>query len=209
MAGKRADTLLASMTATEWFTLQRVWEVTDDELLWDPVPGAWGVRRREDCRTADPFGAGDLVVDFDIDRSMAEGGGPMTTIGWLLWHVASLPGRLVETDVLGGDRAFSTGWASPYLTHHPIFTSGAEAATTWRDGWNALRAALQRADDDLLERPIANYSYAPLPPAGGLLALGPPGLVLPAGSIVAGALLELTHHGSQICTLRDLFAARA
>ena len=62
----------------------------------------------------------------------------------------------------------ASGWTSPYLTHHPIFTSAAEAVAALRDGWQRLREAIERADDDQLEVTTAGYTYAAEPPEGGL-----------------------------------------
>jgi hypothetical protein len=213
LAGKRADTLLQMMQVIEWYTLQRVWTgLIDDELLWEPVPGSWGVRPRSECRTPTPFGDGDWVADFDFELAGAAIWGkaiePLTTIGWLLWHVGSLPERLSQLDFLGGPRTASTGWASPYLTHHRVFSSATDAVETLQTGWGVLRAALEMATDDDLERPTHQYSYGPDLPAGGLLSLGTePGDETNGTAIVAGALNEISHHGSQICMLRDLYRA--
>jgi hypothetical protein len=207
MARSRAHTLLESTWWIERFTLQRAWaDLTDDELFWEPVPGAWGVRRRSECRTRHPFGEGDWVVDFDVDVAGADNE-PMTTIGWLFWHMASMPERLTEIDFLGGSHEMASGWTSPYLTHHPAFTSATEAVDRMRHGWDALLEAIRSADDDRLEIKAAGYTYAPAPPERGLLALGPPGPELPASFFIAGTLNEVSHHGSQICTLRDLYGA--
>ena len=209
MTGERAETLLEVMERIEQFTLRRVWDdLSDEEMFWEPVPDSWGVRRRSECRTRHPFGIGEWVVDFDIDLSVGSSG-PMTTIGWLLWHFASMPGRLVEIDILGGDRVMASGWTSPYLTHHPIFGEAIQATRTLRAGWAALRGAVERADDEQLGRRTARYTYAAVPPSGGVCALGPPGPEHPASFFVAGTLNEISHHGSQVCTLRDLHAARS
>jgi len=208
MTGKRADTLLEVMYRIEQFTLGRVWEsLSDEELFWEPVPGAWSVRRRADCRTRHPFGSDEWVIDFDVDVSASDNE-PMTTIGWLLWHVASMPGRLTEIDFLGGGHSMASGWTSPYLTHHPIFTRATDATETLRQGWVALRSALEGTDDAQLETRTPRYTYATAPPTGGLCALGPPGPEHSVVFFVAGTLNEISHHGSQICTLRDLYAAR-
>lgn len=54
-----------------------------------------GVRRRAECQTPTPFADGDWVVDFDADLVMAAIQGnavePLTTIGWLMWHIGSMP----------------------------------------------------------------------------------------------------------------------
>ena len=90
--------------------------------------------------------------------------GPMTTIAWLYWHIGSMPGRLCYIDLLGGTRTMASGSTSPYLTHHPIFTGAADAATALRNGWQSLREAIEGADDDQLEVTTAGHTYAAEPP---------------------------------------------
>ena len=107
-------------------------------------------------------------------------------------------------DFLGGNRTVASGWASPYLSHHPIFTTASAATETLRAGWNELRAALDNADDERMEQPTQRYTYAPEPPRGGLAVLGPPGPEVPAYFSVASTLNEISHHGTQVCVLRDL-----
>jgi hypothetical protein len=206
MTGKRADTLLELMHPIEYFTLARAWNhLTDDEFFWEPLTTTWSIRRRDQCSTPNPFGAGEWVADFAIPEPAPV---PMTTIAWLYWHMASVPGRLCDIDFLGGTRTMASGWTSPYLSPHPIFTSTADAVTTLRGGWQRLREAIERADDDQLEAATAGYTYAPEPPKGGLCVAGPPGPAHPAAHFIAGALSEVSHHGTQIGALRDLYAWR-
>jgi hypothetical protein len=206
MTGKRADTLLELMYQIEHFTLARAWgDLTDDEFFWEPFTTTWSIRRQGQCRTPNPFGAGEWVADFEIPESTPV---PMTTIAWLYWHIGSMPGRLGDIDLLGGTRTMASGWTSPYLTHHPIFTSAAEAVTALRGGWQRLREAVERADDDQLEVTTAGYTYAAEPPRGGLCIPGPPGPARPATHFIAGTLTEVDHHGTQIGALRDLYAWR-
>jgi hypothetical protein len=95
-----------------------------------------------------------------------------------------------------------------YLTHHPLFTSAAEAIAALRDGWRELREAIERADDDELEVTTAEYTYAAEPPRGGLCVAGPPGPLCSATHFIAGTLNEIGHHGTQIGALRDVYAWR-
>jgi hypothetical protein len=89
MTGKRAGTLLEMMHPIERFTLARAWDgLTDEEFFWEPFPTAWSIRRRDQCRTPDPFGAGEWVADFAIPEPAPV---PVTTIAWLYWHIGSLP----------------------------------------------------------------------------------------------------------------------
>jgi hypothetical protein len=122
------------MRFIEWYTLNRAWDnLSDDELFWEPVAGSWGIRRRAECQTATPFGDGDWVADFDDYLARAADRGeavePLTTIGWLMWHIGSMPGRLAQLDFLGGSRTARQGWTSCYLNVPPVFTSAAEAWT--------------------------------------------------------------------------------
>jgi hypothetical protein len=206
MTGKRAETLLELMSQIEYFTLARARAgLTDDEFFWEPFTTAWSIRRRGECRTSSPFGAGEWVADFEAPEPAPV---PVTTIAWLYWHMGSVPGRLCDIDFLGGTRTMASGWTSPYLTHHPVFTSAAEAVSQLGDGWHRLREAIRRAGDDQLEVTAAGYTYAAEPPRGGLCAAGPPGPAHPATHFIAGALNEVSHHGTQIGALRDAYAWR-
>jgi hypothetical protein len=206
VTGASGDTLLQLMERIERFTLARVWDgLTDDELFFEPVPSMWGVRRRAECTTATPFGDGEWVVDFG---PWGDGPEPMTTIGWLLWHMGSMPGRTIETEVFGGPHLMASGWSSPYLAHHEIFLSAERAVSVLRDGWSSLRASVESASDEELARPVRRYTYAAEPPSGGVFLAGPPGDEHPAAYFVVGTIHEVVHHATQVCTLRDLYAHR-
>ena len=58
--------------------------LTDEELHWEPVPGCWGVRPREQATTEMAAGVGDWVIDFAFPEPDPP---PFTTIAWRLWHV--------------------------------------------------------------------------------------------------------------------------
>ena len=78
MTGKRAGTLLELMHQVEYFTLARAWEdLTDDEFFWEPFATTWSIRRKDECQTPNPFGAGEWVADFAIPEPTPV---PVTTI---------------------------------------------------------------------------------------------------------------------------------
>ncbi|MEA3054898.1 MAG: hypothetical protein QOD30_330, partial [Actinomycetota bacterium] len=148
----------------ERFTLNRAWNgLSDEEVFWEPVPGSWSVRPIAECRTRTPFLIGEWAADMDSEVALGADGittfEPLTTIGWLLWHVGSMPGRAAELDFLGGTHTAESGWTSPYLALHPIFTTADEAVGAMRTGWRALGAALGDATDDQLERPTRFWGY--------------------------------------------------
>jgi hypothetical protein len=197
MAGKRAESLLEMMFYIERFTLNRAWNgLTDEELLWQPTDGAWSVGPVSECRTATPFVTGSLAADFDV----AVVGGtvePLTSIAWLFWHVGSQPGRAADLDFFGGAHSAASGWTSPYIAAHPIFTTAEEAVTAMRTGWRALDRALRSATDERLERRTRFWGY------------GEPGPMGTGAQVVGSILNEVSHHGTQIGVLRDFYRARA
>jgi hypothetical protein len=202
VAGKRAEALLEMMLFIEMFTLNRAWhELTDDELVWAPMPGSWTVRPANERRTPTPFVTGDWAADFDGELAAAADEGraiePLTSIAWLFWHIGSMPGRTAQLDFFGGPHTAASGWTSPYLDHHPIFTTASEAVETMQVGWRALASALRLATDEALEAPKAFWGYE-----GGD---GPMGT---GAQIVASTLNEISHHGTQIGVLRDLYRLR-
>ena len=196
--GCRGDALREVMLFIEMFTLSRAWtDLTDDELFWEPMPGSWGIHPVEETETPTPFVIGDWAADMDSDLALdPDRFEPLTTIGWLFWHCGSMAGRTAELDFLGGERTTDSGWTSPYLAGHPIFTSADEAVTAMRDGWRALDGALRAATDEQLERPIRFWGY------------GGPGPEGSGAQVVASCLNEISHHGTQIGVLRDLYRLR-
>ena len=117
MTGKRAETLLELMYQIEYFTLARAWAgLTDDEFFWEPFTTTWSVRRQDECRTSNPFGAGDWVADFEIPEPAPV---PMTTIAWLYWHIGSMPGRLCDIERAGDDQLEVTTAGYTYAAEPP------------------------------------------------------------------------------------------
>jgi hypothetical protein len=186
------------MLFIEMFTLDRAWtDLTDDEFLWDPMPGSWGVHPAQDARSSTPFVIGAWAADMDADLALdPDRFEPLTTIGWLCWHCGSMAARTAELDFLGGPHATESGWSSPYLAGHPIFRSAHDAVTAMRSGWRALDAALAASTDEQLERRIRFPGY------------GGPGPEGTGAQVVASCLNEISHHGTQIGVLRDLYRLR-
>ena len=155
--------------------------LTDEEYLWEPVPGCWSLRPRADTTTNLAAGAGDLVIEFAYPEPVPA---PVTTIAWRLGHVA-----------IGcfGTRAanhFGAGRVSFADTDWPATAAGGLALLDeHHDRWMAGVRAL---DDDGLAAPVgpAEGAWADAPMAGLVLHLN----------------REAIHHGAEIALLRDLYA---
>jgi hypothetical protein len=135
---------------------------------------------------------------MDFDNDIAESADweehfePLTTIGWLYCHIGSAPGRLAELDFLGG--SVVAGTESPYAEggyeNAVVTASAVDAVDAMREGWRALDRALKASDEEKLERRYTEY-YGPTSGA----------------QLIAATLNEVSHHGTQICVLRDLYLA--
>ena len=72
----RIELLLVQLDGAYDRLSRRLEGLTDEEYLWQPVPGGWSIRRGEDGRWATDYDFPDLVP------------APFTTIAWRLLHIA-------------------------------------------------------------------------------------------------------------------------
>lgn len=196
MPGKRAAVLRNWMGVIDLYTLSRALDgLTQAEFDWEPHPGAFGVRSREACVTPNPVGAAGSpwVLDHDWEVVEAADRGeavePMATIGWLLNHVGAAPGITAQLDFVGGPttptpEVYATMWGQD------VIPTVAEAVARFRDGWARMGEALAGASDEMLERPCDGHPWKR------------------GDRAIAAMLNEVSHHGTQICMLRDFFAHR-
>ena len=105
-----------------------------------------------------------------------------------------MAGRATDLDFLGGTKAAESGWTTPYLADHPVFSTSSDAVDATRAGWRALDQALRGSTDEALERITRFWGYP-----------GYPGSPAPGYQILANILNEISHHGTQVCMLRDLY----
>lgn len=198
MGGKRASVLHNWMGLIDTYTLSRALEeLTQAEFDWEPHPGAWAVRRRGASTTPNASGepGGDWVADqdwsiqtaaFGVMNPDGEMNEPMTTIGWLLNHFGAAPGLTAQLDFLGGPIA-PTGDVYRSMWGYTIIPTVDEAVARFREGWTALGHALRDTTDEMLERPCDGHPWK-------------------RGDRAVSALLnEVSHHGTQICMLRDFY----
>jgi DinB superfamily len=160
--------------------------LSDQEYLWEPAPGAWSIRRRDQAATAGAFGAGEWVLDNDPEEPDPA---PVTTIAWRLGHLhAGFAGRWEWT--------FGERRRPPALLVD--FTPSAALALArfwalmdrWRDGIAAMTP-------EQLEVPgFGQYPYGSDPER-------------PFITVIWWTNLEFIHHMAEIALLRDLWRARA
>jgi hypothetical protein len=158
--------------------------LTDDEYLWEPVPGAWSLRPRGEASTAMAAGGGDLVADFEHPPPSPT---PVTTIAWRIAHLL--------VGVLGARNAAHFG-APPVDYATRVWPATAAEALAQLDieyaRWSEGVAGLDEAG---LARPVG--------PAEGEWG------ELPYAALVLHINREVIHHGAEIALLRDLYAHRA
>jgi hypothetical protein len=185
MRTDRVGLLLDQHESSVAISRERLTGLTDEEHLWEPVPGCWSVRRRDEAPTPDPIGPGDWVLDWDRSHPRPE---PFTTIAWRLGHLISMyVGRWEWTF---GSRSIDPEVATE-------FTPSADKALAmlWESGDRFATSVAQMTDDQL---DIPGYGHYPY-------GLDPR---LPFVSIVWWMNRELIHHTAEVALLRDLHLRR-
>ena len=81
--------------------------LTDDEYFWEPAPGSWNVRPREQATSSHAAGGGDLVVDYAWPEPDPA---PVTTIAWRLAHVIAGCFAMRTANHFGGPPRDYTSW---------------------------------------------------------------------------------------------------
>lgn len=165
--------------------IARLQGLTDAEYLWEPVPGCWNLRPREDCQTNKPLGKGSWIMDFHRPEPVPP---PVTTIAWRICHLAN--GLLQRADYTTGSHSLAWDDYEVAPTAQAAIHSLAAATETWR---SVLTGTL---DEDLDQ---VGHSQFPR-------GLDPN---LPFLDIIWWVNQELLGHGAEIALLRDLYCAQA
>ena len=156
--------------------------LSDDEYLWEPVPGAWSVRPRGTSTAPIQAGAGDHTIDFAFPEPVPP---PVTTIAWRLGHV--LVGVLAARNAahFGAPAASYETWDYAADAATALEQLDTQVAT-WLSGVHAL-------DDDGLARPVGETEMFP---------------DAPMAELILHINRELIHHLAEVSLLRDLYAHR-
>ncbi|MFF9281758.1 DinB family protein [Streptomyces griseosporeus] len=166
----------------------KVGPLTDEEYLWEPVPGCWSVRRRTDgpgARAAFLAGAGDW--GRDAASYPHPWPPPFTTLAWRLSHLTEM--LALRADHTAGTRSLTRD-------DHTVCGTAAEAVAAFDTAAGAWRAALLGTDDAALD----TVGYCTYPHGSDAEE--------PFIGIVWWVNQELLHHGAEIALLRDLYRER-
>jgi hypothetical protein len=154
--------------------------LTDDEYLWEPVPGCWSLRPRDEAITPMAAGAGEVVADFAYPEPVPA---PFTTIAWRMAHVA--------IGVLGMRAAnhFGDGGVDYQTTRWSLTAAGGlDLLDHHYDAWIS---GVRGLGEDGLARPCG--------PAEG------PFSEYSMAALVLHINRETIHHGAELTLLRDLY----
>ena len=157
--------------------------LTDEEYLWEPVPGCWSLRPKGESVAPVQAGEGDIVIEFAFPEPDPA---PVTTIAWRLGHV-----------VVGviGVRAHSHfgGPEADYLTWD--YATTAQEALEQLDGvYASWLAGVRSLTPETLALPVgpAEHDWAEAPMLDLVLHIN----------------RETIHHLAEVALLRDLWANR-
>jgi hypothetical protein len=176
--------LAAQLDTSTEMLLDRLSGLTDEEYLWDPVPGSWSLRPREQVKTAKASGRGSFVAEYEEETPDPA---PMRTIAWLIWHLSA--GCIMRADYTIGGRS---------LEYDDI-----ERPATADAGLAQLRHGLARWRAVFDE--VAPDEYAQVGRSTFPYGLDPQ---LPLADILWWQNREVIHHGAEMAMLRDLYAWR-
>jgi len=151
--------------------------LTDKELLWEPAPVSWTVRRLDDG-SSEP-------TSHDLWWAPTSDAEPPRTLAWSMGHLGA--GALIRADWLVGAHEMISGPAWPMNVD--------EAVPFLRHGLEAWRSGLDQMSDDDLDT-VGRSAY----PGG----LDPQ---LPLLDIVWWVNKELLWHAAEIWYVRDLYGA--
>jgi hypothetical protein len=157
--------------------------LTDEEYRWEPVPGAWNIRRREQATTPMAAGAGEWVCDYAYPAPTPT---PVTTIAWRLAHVTIGCFGARAHSHFGGPPADYFTWDYP--------PDAETALQQLDDAYGRWVAGVRSLDHEAYQRPVGE--------AEGEWADHP------MSELVLHINREAIHHLAEVALLRDLYAHR-
>lgn len=157
--------------------------LSDDEYLWEPVPGMWTIHPRSQARSSLAVGAGDLVIDWAWPTPDPP---PVTTIAWRLGHViVGVFGVRTAAHFGGPPMAYdSVDWPGDAKSALALLD---DAYERWVQGVQSLDAARLGEPVGEAEGHHAGAPYA---------------------ALVLHIHREAIHHLAEVALLRDLYRER-
>lgn len=157
----------------------RLHGLTDEEYFWEPVDGAWSVRRRADG-----------LLEMDGRGVPEPDPPPFTTIAWRLTHIAA-DVFAARANAFFGTAMDGTGTMFDERFRPPLPGSAAAALALLESSYERWRDGLLGLD--------AEAFLEPLGPRGAFFA------EQPMAALALHLNREAMHHGGEICLLRDLY----
>ena len=157
--------------------------LTDEEYLWEPVPGCWSVRPRGTSSAPVLGGSGAFTIEFAYPEPEPA---PVTTIAWRLGHVLVGVLAMRSASHFGGPPASYESWDYAGTAKEALEQLDQEYAR-WTAGVRSLGAEGLARPCGPAEGPYADASLA---------------------ALVLHINREMIHHGAEIALLRDLYAHR-
>lgn len=157
--------------------------LSDAEYFWEPAPGCWNVRPRDQATTSIQGGTGAFVIEFE---SPEPDPAPVTTIAWRLGHVIAGVFAARNHSHFGGPPASALEFEYAGTAAQAL----AQLDAAYRH-WITAVAAL---DGEALARPVGE--------AEGPFAAEP------MITLVLHIHREAIHHLAEIALLRDLYRHR-
>lgn len=154
--------------------------LSDEEYVWEPVPGCWSVRRRGTSTAPVQAGTGPMTIDFALPEPDPT---PVTTIAWRLGHVVVGVLAVRNAAHFGAPPASYDSWEYAADATTALAQLDAQLAT-----WVAGVRGWSEAD---LAAPVGDAEPYP---------------DLPRAALVLHIQRELIHHLAEVALLRDLFA---
>lgn len=154
--------------------------LTDEEYLWEPVPGSWSIRPRGQSTAPLALGTGDYTMDRAPRRLDPE---PLTTIAWRLAHII-VPVLGVRVASHFGGPAVSEDTFAFAGTADEALRQLDEVYVRWTEGVRGL------GEEGLAQ---------PCGPAEG------PWAAAPLAALIQHINREVIHHGAEVALLRDLY----
>lgn len=163
-----------------WMELSgRLASVTQEQLDWEPRPGALRVVRRGQERTPRTIGAGEWVAEWPAGHDEP---GPRT-IGWLVAHLTETFAERWEW-TFGGRQ-----WRRADVELHGEVGPARAGLTRWVEAWRDGVAGLP--DEAIMTVGLSQATEVDA--------------AAPFAHLVLHLNRELIHHGSEIFTLTDLW----